>query len=169
MLVRTGVELVLVVVALCASTWRATRLLVKDDLPIVKRPRDAIAARAGRGLEDGHLRWYGELVTCAWCVSVYVAAAFTIVTDLVVGIPVPVLVFGLAAAFAATYEHLTAREPCPQVDLHRLVVDALEDPGWQRYAASKLDSTTTLNFNLGRPHVTVHSSRGHQDVDAGCD
>lgn len=123
--------LFLTVLALCASTWRATRLLVKDDLPIVKRPREAVVRRAERG--DGTLRWYGELVTCPWCVSVWVSAVFTGATVLLVGLPVPILMFGLAAAFAATYEDLTTREDCPEVDTQALVIDALKDPAWQAY------------------------------------
>lgn len=128
----TGVTLILVVVALCATTWRATRLLVKDDLPLVKRPREAIVRRTTK--PDGSLGWQGELVTCPWCVSVYVSAAFTAATDLTVGLPVPILMFGLAAAFAASYEHLTTRGDCPEVDTQRLVQDALNDPAWQSYA-----------------------------------
>lgn len=147
--------LFLTVVALCASTWRATRLLVKDDLPIVKRPRDAIVARAGRGLETGHLRWYGELITCPWCVSVWIAAAFTLVTDLLVGLPVPVLMFGLAAAVAASYEDLTTRNACPEVDLQELIVNALKQPEWQTYTAERLAALHK-----------VHTPQGVYSVDA---
>lgn len=130
------VILALTVLALCASTWRATRLLVKDDLPIVKRPREVLVRRATRA--DGTLRWYGELITCPWCVSVWLAAGFTLATDLVVGLPVPILMFGLAAAFAATYEDLTTRGTCPEIDTQRLVADALEDPAWQSYAIRRV-------------------------------
>jgi hypothetical protein len=148
--------IILVVIALCASTWRATRLLVKDDLPIVKRPRDWLIRRSER--PDGTLRWYGELISCPWCVSVWVAAAFTLATDLVVGLPVPVLVFGLAAAFAATYEDLTTRGICPEIDTRQLVQNALEDPAWQQYAvlrrqqrASVDDPTVHIPQNTGVP------------------
>lgn len=145
--------LFLIVLGLCASTWRATRLLVKDDLPVIKRPRDAIIRRSGRGLLNGDLRWYGELISCPWCVSVWVAAVFTLATDLLVGLPVPVLMFGLAAAFAATYEDLTTRGSSSEIDVRQLVENALDDPAWQQYALRK--SRERLD-KVGSEEVFVH-------------
>lgn len=143
--------LFLIVLGLCASTWRATRLLVKDDLPPIRAPREWLVLRSQR--EDGTLRWYGELITCPWCVSVWVAAAFTLATDLLVGLPVPVLTFGLAAAFAATYEDLTTRGSAPQVDVQRIVMDALENSAWQQYALKKLRARAD---SVGSEEMQVH-------------
>lgn len=100
----------LVIVLLALTVWRATRFVVKDDLPLIKTPRDRLVRRSTQ--LDGTLRWYGELITCPWCVSVWLAGAGTALTwwlrdD---GLPVPGLVFGAVAAFAATYEDLTTRD-----------------------------------------------------------
>ena len=47
--------------------WRVIRLLIADA--ILDRPRNAIVLRLGPD------HWLGYLVTCAWCVSVWVGAA----------------------------------------------------------------------------------------------
>lgn len=40
---------------------------------------------------------------CPWCQGVWAAGAVTLVTDMVVGLPVPVLVWGAAAWFAGRH------------------------------------------------------------------
>lgn len=50
------------------AVYRITRLITRDSLPLVKRPRDAVAERWGD-------RALGELVVCPWCVSFWVALA----------------------------------------------------------------------------------------------
>jgi len=55
----------LIVVAL--ATYRATRLIAVDK--IMRRPRDWVDLRAPA--------WIGSLMSCPWCLSVWVAAPFT--------------------------------------------------------------------------------------------
>jgi hypothetical protein len=126
----------LVIVLLALTVWRATRFVVKDDLPLVKTPRDRLVRRSTRS--DGTLRWYGELITCPWCTSVWLAGVGTALTwwlrdD---GLPVPLLVFGAVAAFAATYEDLTTRAPAPTTT--ESIAAALDDPLWQQFALSRI-------------------------------
>ncbi|QFP94065.1 hypothetical protein SEA_JABBERWOCKY_10 [Gordonia phage Jabberwocky] len=47
--------------------WRVTRLIIADA--ILDRPRNWIVLRYGPE------QWFAYLITCAWCVSVWVAAA----------------------------------------------------------------------------------------------
>lgn len=49
------------------AVYRLARLLTRDSMPLIARPRDAIAARWGD-------RALGELVVCPWCVSIWLAA-----------------------------------------------------------------------------------------------
>lgn len=50
------------------AVYRLTRLVTRDSLPLVARPRDAAVRRWGD-------RALGYFVECPWCVSVWVAAA----------------------------------------------------------------------------------------------
>lgn len=50
------------------AVYRITRLITRDSLPLVARPRDAAQRRWGD-------RALGELVVCPWCVSFWVALA----------------------------------------------------------------------------------------------
>lgn len=51
------------------ATYRLTRLVVKDHMPILRVLRN----RSGEWL-DGQLGpGWGALVSCAWCVGIYVA------------------------------------------------------------------------------------------------
>ncbi|AYR02648.1 hypothetical protein J1766_gp12 [Gordonia phage Bizzy] len=47
--------------------WRVTRLIIADA--ILDRPRNWVVLRYGPD------QWFAYLITCAWCVSVWVAAA----------------------------------------------------------------------------------------------
>lgn len=49
------------------ACYRAVRLVTRDSVPIFRVPRDAVLDRWG----DTAL---GELVTCPWCMSVWLAA-----------------------------------------------------------------------------------------------
>lgn len=49
------------------AVYRATRLLTRDSLPLVARPRDAVVRRWGETS-------LGYFVECPWCVSVWIAA-----------------------------------------------------------------------------------------------
>lgn len=76
------------VVLLALTAWRATRLLVEDDL--LARPRDWLGQRATGKLAD--------FVYCPHCVSVWVSAALVAVAAQFVSVPQPLLVGGAVAA-----------------------------------------------------------------------
>lgn len=68
----------------CLATYRLTRLLVTDTLPIVSQPRYALVRFFATLDTQGHIidgrrlgviGWsIAYLVTCPWCMSAYVAA-----------------------------------------------------------------------------------------------
>jgi hypothetical protein len=56
------------------ATYRATRLAVKDSLPVLAGPRQWIERRTlGTRLEA-----LGDLVTCHWCASGWIALGLTV-------------------------------------------------------------------------------------------
>jgi Protein of unknown function (DUF1360) len=85
--------------SLSVATWRATHLVVADDFPPVRWVR--------RRLVAGAPEWLGDLVTCCWCASVWIAAGLTVAADLAVGVPAPWLVFGVAAGAAPLLEQVS--------------------------------------------------------------
>jgi len=96
----------LLVLLITLTTYRITRLLTQDALPLVARPRAWIIRRTGE-----HSAW-AYLVECPWCTGVYVAAAVTAATDVWVSVPYPFLVAGAAAALTGIIaELLAALEP----------------------------------------------------------
>lgn len=82
--------LVLVIVLLCITTWRLTRLLTADAFPPIQMFREWVEARAGETSS------WAYLVNCPWCVSVYFGGILTVATMLLLpdGLPVPALVWG---------------------------------------------------------------------------
>lgn len=108
-------NLTLTVVLLVIATWRATRLVVEDDFPPIARVRDFVVRHAEihetvstalgtKTVTLTTLRWYGELISCPWCVSVWLAAGGTFLVWLTRdgGLPLPFLVFGAVAGGAAS-------------------------------------------------------------------
>lgn len=90
------------------TSYRLTRLVVHDTFPPVRWVRvklagdaDAYAPRASWSPE-----WLADLVSCHWCSSVWVAGGVVLVTDVWVGLPWPLLVWGAAATAAAWLCHL---------------------------------------------------------------
>ena len=93
----------LLIAVLALATHRVTRLLTRDQVPLIKRPRDWILAwidpRDSAGQEVGHAplgefgRSIAYLVECDWCMSVWVGAALTWATATTVGLPWPWLVW----------------------------------------------------------------------------
>lgn len=80
----------LLVVLVCGATYRLTRLITRDQLPLVAWPREHLVGYwyppfAEDGWRESHPgarpHWgrlghsLAYLITCDWCVSVYVAAA----------------------------------------------------------------------------------------------
>lgn len=82
------------------AVYRLARLVTRDSVPLFARPRDAIAARwDGRAL--------GELVSCPWCASVYIAAGVLAARLLV---PVPWSLIAVPLAWSAVAGFLSSRE-----------------------------------------------------------
>lgn len=86
----------LTVALVCLATYRVTRLIAADALPLVSAPRDWVLRKVG---ED---HWFSYLITCMWCASVYVAAAVVLVTDHYVSVPLPWLTW-LSASTVTGY------------------------------------------------------------------
>lgn len=112
------------------TTFRVTWLITRDSIPLVRIPREWLLAKAVENrIEDAsyetvddttdeHVRtyrgfWYylADLVTCPWCVSVWVAGVVTLVTVLVspTGLSMPWLWFGATAGGAAIVAQLVAK------------------------------------------------------------
>lgn len=90
-----GLLLILMVLA----AFRLTRLIVEDDFPPIAWMREYVReARPHVRKEidaDGKYEyrwwWLGELVSCHWCASAYVAAGVVGLSTVVVSVPLPVL------------------------------------------------------------------------------
>jgi hypothetical protein len=74
------------------ATFRATWFITVDDFPPIARFRSWVTARFGEGSAVAYL------VTCLWCVSVWLGGFITILTDLFVSVPLPVLVWATSSA-----------------------------------------------------------------------
>lgn len=93
----------LLVIALVLATFRVTRLIVKDDFPPVRVPREWVTSHAPT--------WVGELIGCHWCASGWVAMALVAGTDLATSVPVPVLLWLAAWAGGAWIAHYERENP----------------------------------------------------------
>lgn len=80
------------VVLVALTSYRLTRLLVRDEFPPISVLRARIAERKG---DDS---WQAYLSSCSWCAGVYVSGIVTGLTDLFVDVPLPVLTWASAAA-----------------------------------------------------------------------
>src|SRR5688572_6745591 len=92
----------LLVVLVVVAIHRLTRLAVADEIPLVKVPRDAIVGWLDpdppkRAPLRGFGRSVAYLMTCPWCMSMWVGGFVVWATAYLVGLPVPVLVW-LAAS-----------------------------------------------------------------------
>lgn len=104
------------ILLILAATYRATRLLVVDEIPLIRVPRDRLVAwldpaDVTRSPLGGFGRSIAYLVTCPWCTSMYVAAGVVWAVDLVGSVPLPPLlvlaasgVTGLVASAESGYE-----------------------------------------------------------------
>ena len=89
-----------VFVIMALATWRITHLIVEDQLPIVKTPREWIINRK----PEGNLAY---LLGCTYCSSVWVAGGVVAAVDVIAEKSVVLPAFTLAAlsiltAFAET-------------------------------------------------------------------
>lgn len=95
----------LVAVLVSLTSYRLTRLLVRDDFPPVAVQRARVAERWGDA------SWQAYLSQCSWCAGVWVSALVTAATWAAVGLPTPPLVWGTAAAATGL---LASWEPAPE-------------------------------------------------------
>jgi hypothetical protein len=92
----------LAVLVLAFAVHRVTRLLVGDKIT------EPLRLRLGVDRDGQYRPWIGYLVTCPWCVSVYVATAAVLAAAL---LPWPVVAWpALAAACSSVTGLLAARE-----------------------------------------------------------
>lgn len=112
---------------LALATHRVTRLLTRDQVPVIKRPRDLVLAwidprdteghEVGRAPLGGFGRSIAYLMECDWCMSVWVAGALTWATATTVGLPLPWLVWpALSTVTGLIASRLEADEPAPAAD-----------------------------------------------------
>lgn len=81
------------------ATHRITRLAVEDKIPIIAKPRDAIVGYFGQfdatgtlvaGRQLGVVGWsVAYLLTCPWCMSVWVGAGLVFTLGGWVSTPLP--------------------------------------------------------------------------------
>lgn len=83
----------LLIIVLCLAVFRATRLITRDQLPLIAEPRDAFANRWGvyadaadkRVSIGGYrtnvfMRSVAYLWECDWCTSMWIAGLLTALT-----------------------------------------------------------------------------------------
>ncbi len=99
---NANVAALLVWVGVCLTTYRAARLIALDAFPPVAVPRDWVLRKLG----DDH--WFSYLITCMWCVSIYVSGAVVLVTDRFVSVPLPWLLWPAASAVTG---YMAVHEP----------------------------------------------------------
>lgn len=75
------------------SSWRLTRIIVRDSFPPIAVQRARVAERWGEA------SWQAYLSTCTWCAGVWVSGVVVLATWFVLdGLPVPWLMWGAASA-----------------------------------------------------------------------
>jgi hypothetical protein len=93
----------LLVVLIVVAVHRVTRLLVADEIPLVKVPRDAAVNWLDPEVPGRRAPWGGfgrsvaYLIGCPWCMSMWVGAGLVALTTVFVSVPAPLLVW-LAAS-----------------------------------------------------------------------
>lgn len=103
----------LVVILIWMSTYRITRLIVSDT--IIKKTRIRVQwwfeshyeKKYGGTDDDNWNSKIAYLLGCPWCMSIWVGAIVTLITDITAGVPLPVLT-AIAASGVAGY--LSTRE-----------------------------------------------------------
>lgn len=118
----------LLVILICLATFRITRLITRDKLPLIDLPREAFVQRWGAYQDTQRVRvadtwrwwryfWAGEfesvdgkhqtnlvmkslayLWECDWCTSVWVGAGVVYTSTIFVDVPYPFLVWLAASA-----------------------------------------------------------------------
>ncbi len=80
------------ILLVCLATFRATWFVTVDDFPPMAKLRAWVTQRFGEGSSVTYL------ITCLWCVSVWLGAGITALTDVFVSVPLPVLVWASSSA-----------------------------------------------------------------------
>lgn len=106
----------MILLMMSVTTFRLTWLVVRDEFPPVRWVREKIidlnlrTAKQVRVpdvdgqyyLENrGKWSWLADLVTCYWCVSVWVSGGITWFVDATIGLRLPLIWFGAVAGIAA--------------------------------------------------------------------
>ena len=96
------------VVLLILAVYRVTRLLTEDKIPIIARPREWLVnwldpwpadVQAGKRQSTGATaKAVAYLLTCPWCMSVWVGAAVVFGAGLWLDVPYPWLLWPAASA-----------------------------------------------------------------------
>lgn len=95
----------LLAVLAALTCYRATRLVVRDDFPPLRWARERVDKVATRS-DRGRLEWLGDLVTCHWCASGWVAIALGVLVWQARGVAELVcLIGGIWAGGALLAEH----------------------------------------------------------------
>jgi hypothetical protein len=95
----------LLVLLVFMAVHRLTRLMVADEIPLVKVPRDKAVNWLDPDVPGRRAPWGGfgrsiaYLATCPWCTSAYTGGAVVGLTAWLVGLPVPWLVWAAASSF----------------------------------------------------------------------
>jgi hypothetical protein len=104
----------LTVLLICLVTYRTTRLVIKDEFPPVRIPREAVLGwlypddeykidQMAKGKDEPKAHWGAVgrslhyLLTCPWCMSVWIAAGTAYVFTIYTSVPLP-WATGIAAA-----------------------------------------------------------------------
>jgi hypothetical protein len=98
---------VVLLLLLGLATYRLTRLVVRDEFPPARGIRTTVERWAYEPDRFRRWEWLGDLVTCHWCASAYVAAALIAGVEWFSSQPVPLpFVFWLATwALGALLAH----------------------------------------------------------------
>ncbi len=89
------------------ASYRLTRLIVDDTFPPVAWVRERLTGESSTASRWSWVpEWVSALVSCSWCASVWVAGGVTLLTAVWIGLPLPLLVWAVAASGAAWLSHL---------------------------------------------------------------
>lgn len=90
----------LLVLLVCLTAYRATRLVVADEWPPTAWLRGWVIGRTGE-----ESAW-SYLVHCPWCSGLWISGVVVLATALTVGIAVPLLVWGAAGSACGLFVRL---------------------------------------------------------------
>jgi hypothetical protein len=100
------VNVVLLLVLMAGTSARVTRLLTADAFPPIARARSWVAARGD---------WQEYLVSCPWCIGVWISAAVTGLAEAHYGLPAPLLVWGALAYVTGWVNILEPHDPVDEM------------------------------------------------------